>query len=506
MRALLSVSDKTGVIDFARRLGELGIEIFSTGGTRLALEEKGVLVHSVEEITAFPEILDGRVKTLHPAVYGGILARRNLPHHMEQLAKAGIQTIDLVAVNLYPFVQTIAKENVTLEEAVENIDIGGPTLIRAAAKNFADVIVVVDPQDYGMVIDQLGKGEIDWESRRKLAHKAFQHVAIYDTAISQYLQDEIFPEEMTIALSKHSDLSYGENPHQQAAFYIEQGRPQKLSLAAAVRLSGEELSFNNILDLDAALNVVAEFTNPTVVIIKHNTPCGLASHESLTEAYRRALAGDPVAAFGGIIASNRPIDLACAQEIDKSHYDAIIAPQYDPQALKLLGHKRHLRILSLSSISPPAPSYDFRRVNGGFLVQTRDFITERESKPRVVTQRQPTTEEIDDLLFAWRAVRHVKSNAILIAKDHALLGVGAGQTSRVASVELALKGAKGRARDSVLASDAFFPFTDGVELAAKEGVSAIIQPGGSVRDREVIEVANQYNMAMVFTAIRHFKH
>jgi phosphoribosylaminoimidazolecarboxamide formyltransferase/IMP cyclohydrolase len=506
MRALLSVSDKTGVIDFARGLGELEIEIFSTGGTKQALEGVGLTVHSVEELTAFPEILDGRVKTLHPAVHGGILARRSLPHHMEQLAKTGIQTIDLVAVNLYPFIQTIAKEDVTLEEALENIDIGGPTLIRAAAKNFPDVIVVVDPQDYGMVIDQLHKGGIDWESRHKLAHKAFQHVAIYDTAIAQYLQDEIFPEEMTIALGKHSNLSYGENPHQQAAFYIEQGRPLTLSLASAIRLSGKEPSFNNILDLDAALNVVADFSDPTVVIIKHNTPCGLASHESLAEAYRRALAGDPVAAFGGIIGSNRPIDLACAEEISKSHYDAIIAPQYDPQALKLLGRKRGMRILLLSSISLLTPSYDFRRVNGGFLVQTRDFITEGELKPRPVTRRQPTAREMDDLLFAWRAVRHVKSNAILIAKERALLGVGAGQTSRVASVELALKGAAERAQDSVLASDAFFPFTDGVELAAKGGVRAIIQPGGSIRDKKIIEVANQYNIAMVFTGVRHFRH
>jgi phosphoribosylaminoimidazolecarboxamide formyltransferase/IMP cyclohydrolase len=506
MRALLSVSDKTGVIDFARGLGELGIEIFSTGGTKLALEGESMPVHSVEELTAFPEILDGRVKTLHPAIYGGILARRNLSHHMEQLAERGIQTIDLVVVNLYPFIQTIAKGNVTLEEALENIDIGGPSLIRAAAKNFPDVIVVVDPQDYGMVIDQLHKGGINWESRRKLARKAFQHVAIYDTAISQYLQDEIFPEEMTIALSKHSALSYGENPHQQAAFYVEQGRPQRPNLAAAVRLSGKELSFNNILDLDAGLNVVAEFTDPTVVIIKHNTPCGLASHESLAEAYRRALAGDPVAAFGGIIAANRPIDLCCAEEISKSHYDAIIAPQYEAEALNLLRRKRDLRILSLDSISPSPRSYDFRKVGGGFLVQTRDFITEGESKPRPVTRRQPTAQEMDDLLFAWRAVKHVKSNAILIAKDHALLGVGAGQTSRVASVELALKGAGERAQDSILASDAFFPFTDGVELAAKGGVKAIIQPGGSVRDKEVIEVANQHNMAMVFTGVRHFRH
>jgi len=513
MRAILSVSDKKGLVDFARGLAELGVEIFSTGGTKNTLKEAGIAVRSISELTSFPEILDGRVKTLHPAVHGGILARRNLTAHMAQLAEKGIQTIDLVVVNLYPFLQTIAKAKVTLEEALEKIDIGGPTMIRAAAKNFPDVIVVVDPADYDLVLDQLRRGEVGIESRRKLAQKAFQHVAYYDTAIAQYLRGEEkgFPEEMTIALRKQAELSYGENPHQQAAFYVEE-KPKKLelSLTSATQLGGKELSFNNILDLDAALGIVSDFSAPTVAVIKHNNPCGLASHPNLAEAYRRALAGDPVAAFGGIVASNRNIDLAAAKEIDKTHYDAIIAPQYEEEALVLLKRKRDLRIIASGTetlkSATAEPFLDFRRVRGGFLVQTSDLVTEGERSAQTVTQRKPTSEELQDLWFAWQAVKHIKSNAIVIAKDNALLGMGAGQPSRVVSVELALKKAGERARGSVLASDAFFPFPDGVELAAKGGVTAIVQPGGSVRDQEVIETANKYNMAMLFTGVRHFRH
>jgi len=513
MRAILSVWDKKGLAHFARGLAELKVEIFSTGGTKKALEEAGLAVHSVSELTNFPEILDGRVKTLHPAVHGGILARRNLTSHMDQLAEKGIQTIDLVVVNLYPFLQTIAKEGVTLEEALENIDIGGPTMIRAAAKNFPDVIVVVDPADYDLVLQQLRQGEVGLEFRRKLAQKAFQHVSYYDTAVAQYLRGEEmgFPEEITIALRKYSKLNYGENPHQQAAFYVEE-KPKRLglSLVSATQLGGKELSFNNILDLDAALGVVGDFSAPTVAIIKHNNPCGLSSHLNLAEAYRRALAGDPVAAFGGIVAVNRVIDLATAKEIDKTHYDAIIAPQYEEEALALLKRKRDLRITALgtetlTSMAEP-PFLDFRRVRGGFLVQTPDLITEGELSAKTVTQRKPTPKELQDLWFAWKAVKHIKSNAIVLAKDNALLGMGAGQPSRVVSVELALKRAGERARGSVLASDAFFPFPDGVELAAKGGVTAIVQPGGSVRDEEVIQTANKYNMAMLFTGVRHFRH
>jgi len=513
MRAIVSVWDKRGLVDFTRGLSELGVEIYSTGGTKKALEEAGIAVRSISDLTHFPEILDGRVKTLHPAVHGGILAKRNIADHMSQLTEKGIQTIGLVAVNLYPFRQTIAKEGITLDEALENIDIGGPTMIRAAAKNFPDVIVVVDPDDYGLVLDQLRRGKIGLEMRRKLAQKAFQHVAYYDTAIAQYLRgdEERFPAEMTIALRKQSNLTYGENPHQQAAFYIEEKpRSSGPSLASATQLGGKELSYNNILDLDAAMNAVIDFPDPTIAIIKHNNPCGLASHNDLAEAYRRALAGDPVAAFGGIVASNRTINLATAKEIDKTHFDAIIAPQYEEEALALLKRKKDMRIIALGveKLSPvvDAFSLDIRRVRGGLLVQTPDFVSEKEFNPRTVTKREPTAKEKQDLWFAWRAVKLIKSNAIVIAKDNALLGMGAGQPSRVVSVELALKRAGENAKGAVVGSDAFFPFADGVELAAKGGVTAIIQPGGSVRDQDAIDMANKYNIAMVFTGVRHFRH
>ncbi|MEW6034929.1 MAG: bifunctional phosphoribosylaminoimidazolecarboxamide formyltransferase/IMP cyclohydrolase, partial [Chloroflexota bacterium] len=410
MRAILSVSDKTGVEGFARDLAALGVEVFSTGGTKKALVAAGVKVHSVSEITGFPEILDGRVKTLHPMVHGGILARRDVPAHMEELARNGIKAIDLVAVNLYPFVQTVSKEGVTLAEALENIDIGGPTMIRAAAKNFPSVLVVVDPADYGMVTERLRKGGMDMAMRKRLAQKAFQHVALYDTAIAQYLrgEDELFSSEMTLALRKRADLRYGENPHQKAALYVEQAVGQRAGgVAAAVQLGGPELSFNNYLDLDAAWNVVCDFAASTVAIIKHTNPCGLASHHDLPEAYRRALAGDPVAAFGGIVAVNRVIDLETAQEIDKMHYDAIVAQDFTPEALALLQRKKGLRLLAVRSPAIAESYLDMRRVRGGLLVQTSDTFSVAEFSPSVVTKRKPTTEEMRDLSFAWRAVRHI---------------------------------------------------------------------------------------------------
>jgi phosphoribosylaminoimidazolecarboxamide formyltransferase/IMP cyclohydrolase len=509
VRAIISVSDKSGVVDFARSLRELGIEIFSTGGTRKSLEAAGVKIHSVSELTGFPEILDGRVKTLHPAVHGGILARRDLPQHLSQLAQNRIELIDMVVVNLYPFVETVTRAEVSLAEALENIDIGGPSMIRSAAKNFPSVLVVVDPGDYDAILQKLRQGNIDSEYRKRLAQKAFQHVALYDTAIAQYLNEEAFPEEMTIALKKARSFRYGENPHQQAAFYIEQNVRQKPDgLASLEQLGGPEISFNNLLDLDAALNLLADFSAPTIAIIKHNNSCGLASHNDLAEAYRRALAGDPVAAFGGVVASNRIINLATAQEIDKTHYDAVVAPGYQKKALELLRRKESLRLAKIAPYrsSSSESHLDFRRVRGGFLAQMPDTLTKPELKPRVVTKRQPNKAELSDLLFAWKAVKGIKSNAIVIAKDKTLLGMGAGQPSRVVSVELALKRAGGRAKDSVLASDAFFPFADGPELAIKHGVTAIIQPGGSVRDKEVIELADKYNVAMVFTGVRHFRH
>lgn len=509
MRALISVSDKSGVVDFARGLKELVIEIFSTGGTKKSLEAAGVKIHSISELTGFPEILDGRVKTLHPAVHGGILARRDLPQHLSQLAQNRIELIDMVVVNLYPFVETVTRAEVSLDEALENIDIGGPSMIRSAAKNFPFVLVVVDPGDYDAILQKLRQGNIDLGYRKQLAQKAFQHVALYDTAIAQYLNEEVFPEEMTIALKKARSFRYGENPHQQAAFYIEQNVRQKQGgLASLEQLGGPAISFNNLLDLDAALNLLTDFSAPTIAIIKHNNSCGLASHNDLAEAYRRALAGDPVAAFGGIVASNRIISLATAQEIDKTHYDAVVAPGYRKEALELLRRKESLRLAKIAPYrsSSSESHLDFRRVRGGFLAQVPDTLTKSELKPRVVTKRQPSKAELSDLFFAWKAVKGIKSNAIVIAKDKTLLGMGAGQPSRVVSVELALKRAGDRAKGSVLASDAFFPFTDGPELAIKHGVTAIIQPGGSVRDKEVIKLANKYNVAMVFTGVRHFRH
>jgi len=514
MRAIISVSDKTGVTDFAKSLSQLGFEVFSTGGTKKALAEAGVPVKSVSELTGFPEILDGRVKTLHPAVHGGILARRDVPGHMAQLAESNIQAIDLVAVNLYPFVQTVSKENVALDEALENIDIGGPTMIRAAAKNFPSVVVLVDPQDYQPVLGKLRQGGVDLAERKRLAQKAFQHVAVYDTAISQYLRRDMegFPDEMTIALKKRYGLRYGENPHQQAAFYAEQAVGTKLEtgITWARQLWGKELSFNNILDADAAWGVVIDFSAPTVAIIKHTNPCGLASHEDVAEAYRRALTGDPVAAFGGIVAANRAIDLAAASEISKTFYEIVIAPEYEAEALKLLKGKKDLRIL----VAPLPPGYgkapagylDFRRVKGGFLVQSSDSLPEGDVSLRTATKREPTPAEIEDLLFAWRAVKHIKSNAIVLAKDKTLLGMGAGQPSRIVGAQIAIEKAGEKAVGSVLASDAMFPFPDVVEAAAAAEVTAIIQPGGSIRDEDSIKAADEHNIAMIFTAERHFRH
>ena len=507
MRAILSVSDKARIADFARGLQELGIEIFSTGGTKKSLEAAGVKVHSVSELTGFPEILDGRVKTLHPAVHGGILARRDLPRHMEELARNHINIIDIVAVNLYPFVETVTRGDVSLDEALENIDIGGPSMLRSAAKNFPSVLVIVDPEDYEPLLSLLRQGEVNLAERRRLAQKAFQHVALYDTAIAQYLGEETFPEEMTLALTGARPLRYGENPHQQAVFYtLQDVKRRQGGLASLELLSGPEISFNNLLDFDAALNIARTFAEATVAIIKHTNSCGLASHDDLAEAYRRALSGDPLAAFGGVVVANRTLDLATAEEINKTHYDAIVAPDYAPGALDLLGRKKSLRLIKLPLAEAGQPQLDFRCISGGFLAQTADFLTEKELKSQTVTHRQPTKKEQTDLIFAWKAVKGIKSNAIVVAKDKTLLGMGAGQPSRVVSVELAMKRAGDRARGSVLASDALFPFPDGPELAIRGGVTAIIQPGGAIKDKEVIELADKYKVAMVFTGTRHFRH
>ncbi|MBI4285685.1 MAG: bifunctional phosphoribosylaminoimidazolecarboxamide formyltransferase/IMP cyclohydrolase [Chloroflexi bacterium] len=515
MRAIISVSDKTGVIDFARGLGQLGFEVFSTGGTQKALAEAKVPVKSISEITGFPEILDGRVKTLHPRVYGGILARRDMPEHMAQLVQHNITTIDLVAVNLYPFVRTVAKEGVSLDEALENIDIGGPSMIRAAAKNFPAVIVVVDPADYALILDKLKTGGLALGERKRLAQKAFQHVASYDTAIARYLRqgEAGFPEEMTVALKRRYGLRYGENPHQQAAFYAEQAVGSgkvDTCITWAEQLGGKELSFNNILDADAAWGVVTDFAAPTVAIIKHTNACGLASHDDIAEAYRRALTGDPVAAFGGIVAANRAVTPAMAQEMAKTFYEIVVAPEYQPEALALLQRKKDLRILKtalpLGYGQAPVGYLDFRRVKGGFLVQDSDSLPENKVNLKTMTKREPTPAEVADLLFAWRAAKHIKSNAIVLAKGKVLVGMGAGQPSRIVSTQIARERAGERARGSVLASDAMFPFPDVVEAAAAAGVTAIIQPGGSIRDEDSIKAADAHNMAMVFTGERHFRH
>lgn len=515
MRAILSVSDKTGLVDFARKLVKLNVEIFSTGGTKKSLAAEKIPVKSISDLTGFPEILDGRVKTLHPAVHGGILCRRDIPAHMEEMAKHNMDTIDMVVVNLYPFVRTVSKSGVELQEALENIDIGGPTMIRASAKNFPHVLVIVDPEDYSKVAQMLSAGEVSIEERRKLAQKAFQHVAMYDTAISQYLLEKengfALPENMTIALKKISDMRYGENPHQAAAFYKEErvgDVSRKNTVAEARKLWGKELSFNNILDADAAWNAATEFEEQTVAIVKHTNPCGLASHGDQAEAYRRARSGDPVSAFGGIVAINRPVNSATAEEIVKTFYEIVIAPQYEPGALKILKTKKDLRILDMGLPGKEAPTmqFDYRRVGGGVLVQMSDIMEDDPKTWRVVTKRSPTPEEMNGLIFAWKAARHVKSNAIVLARGTTLLGMGAGQPSRVDSVQIALKKAGEEAPGSVLASDAMFPFPDGIEDAAAGGVTAVVQPGGSVRDDLVIEAADKLNLAMLFTGVRHFRH
>ncbi len=509
-RALISVSDKTGLIEFARGLLELGAEIISTGGTARALREAGLAVTPVSEVTGFPEILDGRVKTLHPRIHGGILARRE-DAHQKQLAEHGIAPIDLVAVNLYPFKETVAKEGVTLEEAIENIDIGGPAMIRAAAKNYRHVLVVVSPKYYSEVLKALRAGRIDEEFRMLLALEAYSHVCAYDAAIAGYLrkiwgETERFPSTMVLTGELAQILRYGENPHQRAAFY----RAPQVSgacVGSAVQLAGKELSYNNILDLNAAFELVREFADPTVVIVKHNNPCGAASAGELAEAYRKAYEGDPVSAFGGIVACNRTVDAATAEEMTKIFLEAVIAPDFTGEALAVLATKQNLRCLKTGPITGQTGDLlDVRKVNGGFLLQEADRETVIPERMQVVTKVHPTEEQLAELAFAMTIVKHVKSNAIVVTKDRQLIGVGAGQMNRVGSARLALAQAGERARGAVLASDAFFPFRDTVDEAARAGIAAIIQPGGSLRDEESIAACNEYGIPMVFTGMRHFKH
>ncbi len=499
-RALISVSDKTGIIDFALTLKQFDVEIISTGGTAKALRDAGIDVREISDVTGFPEMMDGRVKTLHPRVHGGLLALRDNVEHVAAMEQNGIQPIDMVVVNLYPFAQTIAREGVTREEAIEQIDIGGPAMIRSAAKNARDVAVVVSSKQYANIEQELKEqqGALSMTTRERLAQEAFQQTAQYDSIVSSYLGGT----GLFLSLKKSADLRYGENPHQQAALYLTEGAD---GVANAELLSGKEMSFNNYVDADAAWQLVCDFETTTCAIIKHTNPAGVGQGETVALAYQRALATDPVSAFGGIVAVNRPIDAAAAQEITKIFTEVVIAPGYDAAAIEILQSKKNLRVLRMSSVEP-MKGVEYKQISGGMLVQTRDTHQLRASDLKVVTTRQPSEAEIRALLFAWTVCKHTKSNAIVYARDDQTVGVGAGQMSRVDSVRIGAMRAQIPVEGSVLASDAFFPFRDGLDEAARHGITAVIQPGGSVRDEEVIAAANEHGLAMVFTGVRHFKH
>jgi phosphoribosylaminoimidazolecarboxamide formyltransferase/IMP cyclohydrolase len=508
-RALLSVSDKTGLVDFARGLSELGWELLSTGGTARALRDAGLNPTDVGAVTGVPEMLDGRVKTLHPAVHGALLARRDLPEHMATLSEHGITPIDLVAVNLYPFRETAARSGVSPEEVIENIDIGGPSMLRSAAKNFDSVYVIVDPADYGRVLDALRAGDDDRDLRRVLAEKTFAHTSSYDAAITSWFASsafELFPDRMAISLEMAQLLRYGENPDQRAAFYTER---KGSGLAGLRQHGGKELSFNNLLDLEGALTATDAFGDrPCCAIIKHTTPCGLAVADNPLEAYQKALACDPVSAFGSVISINVAVDEPTAEAISSLFVECLVAPEFEPGAIEILGRKKNLRVLEGRALWARG-ALDMKRVRGGFLAEERSVVNEGNTLWEVVTERSPSDAETADLNFAWRAVASVKSNAIVLARGGATIGIGAGQMSRVDAAFLAVHKATGAGHEtagSVLGSDAFFPFRDGVDQAAEAGVTAIIQPGGSVRDDEVIAAANERGLAMVFTGKRLFRH
>ncbi len=515
-QALISVSDKSGTAEIARVLHSFGIDILSTGGTARLLREADIPVVEIGDYTGFPEMLDGRVKTLHPKIHAGILARRDLPAHMQALDQANIPTIDLVIVNLYPFVQTISGAGCTLEEAIENIDIGGPTMVRAAAKNWQHVAIVTDPADYPALIAEMqsAKGAISVETRYRLARKAFSHTAAYDGAISNYLTAtdingtrNPFPEQINISCAKVQDLRYGENPHQQAAFYRDL-KPVPGALSNYRQLQGKELSYNNIADADAAWECVKTFAQPACVIVKHANPCGAAVADSSAQAYRRAFKTDPTSAFGGIIAFNCEVDLETAEAVSQQFMEVLIAPRIAADATAALAKKTNVRVLEVP-IENGANLFDSKRVGGGLLVQTPDAMNVQISDMRIVTRKQPTPQQLSNLLFAWKVAKFVKSNAIVFCGDGMTLGVGAGQMSRVDSARIASIKAENAAlslKGSVVASDAFFPFRDGVDIVAKAGATAIIQPGGSVRDEEVVAAADEHGVTMVLTGARHFRH
>ena len=509
MRALLSVWDKTGILDLARRLRGLGFELLSTGGTQRAIEDAGLQVRAVSDVTGSPEMLEGRVKTLHPAIHGGLLARRDRDDQMREIADHGIAPIDLVVSNLYPFGEVVRRPGVSLEDALENIDIGGPTLIRAAAKNFPGVIVLVDPADYEMVLDSLASGGLAGvapQLRRELAARAFAHVSAYDSVVAAYLRPRgEFPDRLTLAGQKLGTPRYGENPHQQAAIYqlLTPAGPRGIGRWRV--LGGKEMSYNNYVDAEAAWSTSADFPDATAVIVKHTIPCGIASNADLAEAFDDALASDPVSAYGGVVAVNRPLSVDMATRLSGHYFEIVLAPSIDEDAFAALHRRRNLRIIE-APMDDPAPDFEARLLDGAMLVQTPDRVAPDPAAWKTVTQRQPTPDEIKSLAFAWRAVRHVKSNAIVLAVGRATVGVGSGQPNRVDAVRIAAGRAGERSRGSVLASDAYFPFADNIDVAAAAGVTAIAEPGGSIRDAEAIEAADRAGIAMVFTGMRHFRH
>ncbi|WP_339061024.1 bifunctional phosphoribosylaminoimidazolecarboxamide formyltransferase/IMP cyclohydrolase [Tepidibacillus marianensis] len=507
-RVIISVSDKTGIIDFAKGLIEFDYEIISTGGTKKALEDAGVSVRSISEVTGFPEIMDGRLKTLHPNIFGGLLAMRENPIHMQQIQEQQIQPIDLVVVNLYPFKETISKPDVTWEEAIENIDIGGPSMLRAAAKNHQDVTVIVNPKDYDSVLRMLKEnGDIDLRAKKHFALKVFQHTAAYDTYIAQYLAEQLeeeSSEQLTLTFEKVQDLRYGENPHQKASFY-RQGLAKE-GLAFVKQLHGKELSYNNIQDTNAAWEITKEFTEPVVVAVKHMNPCGIGIGENLYEAFTHAYEADPVSIFGGIISTNQVIDEQTATKLKEIFLEVIIAPGFDEKAFEILTKKKNIRLLELKEEKRNPRARKMVSVLGGLLVQEQDQRSLLDEDLTVVTKKVPTEEEMKQLRFAWKVVKHVKSNAIVLVKGKQTIGVGAGQMNRVGAAKIAIEQAGDKAIGSVMASDAFFPMPDTVEEAVNAGVMAIIQPGGSIRDEDSIAEADKHGITMVFTGIRHFKH
>ncbi len=512
-RALISVSDKEGIVELAKELKNLGVEIISTGGTASLLQESGIQVTGISDVTGFPECLDGRVKTLHPKVHGGLLAMRSNPEHMKQLDELKIEPIDMVVVNLYPFKKTILKEKVTLEEAIENIDIGGPTMLRSAAKNYQDVVVLVDPADYAPVLQELKEtGTVSQKTKFRLSFKVFDHTSHYDTLIAQYMRTKLddaeeFPAALTLTFEKAQEMRYGENPHQKAAFYKEVGKIAGC-LTSAEQLHGKELSFNNINDANGALELLKEFDEPTIVAVKHANPCGVGSADTIYEAYMKAYEADPVSIFGGIVASNREIDKATAIEMNKIFLEIIVAPSFTPEAFEVLTQKKNIRLLKLPDISKklPTDAYDLKKVAGGLLIQNINTELYDDAELKIVTKKQPTAEELKAMKFAMKVVKHTKSNAIVLAKNNQTIGVGPGQMNRITAANLAINYGKEKCKGAVMASDAYFPFPDCVEAAHQAGITAIIQPGGSQNDQKSIDACDEYGIAMVFTGVRHFKH